>query len=115
MKVLNFVLSFVPLIMSVAAESQHVNFLMGSDIELKCSSSFTPSWNKINLSSGDFHVVGLNGKRHPNWKDTRYSFFAQNSNHFLRIANLKLSDAGKFLCGSDSPMTFFVTVLRYES
>ena len=98
----------------VASEEKHVNFLLGSDIELKCTSSFTPSWNKIDVANGGFHIIGLNGERHPNWKDSRYSFSAENSNHFLRISNLRLNDAGKFLCGSDSPITLIVTVLRYD-
>ena len=107
-----FFFTFLTVFLLTSSEETHVNFLLNSDVRLKCSSSFAPSWNKIDVANGGFHVIGLNGKRHPNWKDPRYSFFSRESDHFLEISDLRLSDAGKFLCGSDSPVTFVVTVLR---
>ena len=99
---------------SIVATSEVTNliFLLGSDVELACSSSFPPPWNKFGPSVGDFHIIGAGGKRHPNWNEPRYSFLADDSVYFLRISDVGLSDAGRFVCGSDSPKTFVVTVMR---
>ena len=102
----------LPHLLLVSATNSHLTSLIGSDIVLKCKSSFKPPWNKFGPSNGDFHIVGLNGERHPNWKETRYSFFNENTDHFLRITGVHLADAGRFVCGSDSPVSFIVTVIR---
>ena len=102
----------LPLLSLGFAEVSKLTPLIGSDIVLKCKSSFTPSWNKIGPSNGDFHIIGLNGKRHPNWKERRYSFFNEDSDHFLKITDVQLIDAGRFVCGSDSPKSFIVTIMR---
>ena len=94
-----------------ASEERYFNFLLGSDVELKCTSSFIPSWNKFGPAMGEFHIIGLNGRRHPNWKESRYSFSDQGEEYSLRIADVRLSDAGKFVCGSEKPVTFVVTVV----
>ena len=99
-------------VMSSASEVVHKNFLLGSEGQLICPSSFSPPWTKTGVTPNDYHIIGLNGNRHPNWKETRYSFFAEDQNYFLKISNVQLSDAGKFVCGSDSPITFMVTVMR---
>ena len=87
-------------------------FLMGSEGRLFCSSSFAPPWTKAGATDRDYNIIGINGKRHPNWKETRYEFSFEDGNYLLRISDVQLKDAGKFVCGSDSPVTFIVTVLR---
>ena len=66
----------------------------------------------IGASDGAMHMIAISGKKHPNWKDARYAFGSEDSNHFLRISDVHLNDAGKFFCGSDSPTTFIVSLLR---
>ena len=87
--------------------------LLGTEVELSCPSSYPPAWNKVGPSVGDFHIIGANGKRHPNWNEPRYSFTNQASTYFLRISDVHLKDAGRFVCGSDDPKTFVITVMGY--
>ena len=98
--------------LTVASDELHWTSLLGSDVEFSCSSSYPPFWNKFGSAVGDFHIVGANGKRHPNWNEPRYFFVTTKSEYFLRISDLQLADAGKFICGSDSPKSFVLTVLR---
>ena len=91
-----------------------VNFL-GKNVEFSCSSSFAPFWTKIGSSSGDLLIIGANGKRHPNWNEPRYSFSNQGDSYSLLISDLRLTDAGKFVCGSDSPQNYVLSVMRYEN
>ena len=98
--------------LSLTADVLNLNFLLGSDVELSCSSSFPPPWNKVGPSVGDFHIIGAGGKRHPNFNEPRYSFVNQDSKYSLQISDVRLSDAGRFVCGSDAPKTFIVTVMR---
>ena len=113
MSLLAFVLTFTLSISACfATEEVHLTSILGSNMELSCSSSFPPAWNKIGPNMGDFHVIGANGKRYPNWNDQRYSFHAKKSEYFLQISDVELKDAGKFVCGSDSPKNFILAVLR---
>ena len=93
--------------------------IVGSALELSCPSSYPPPWTKTAASGGEMAIIGVNGQRHANWKDPRYEFAAEDSrdsedlrNFVLRISEIRSSDAGRFVCGSDSPSTFIVTVLR---
>ena len=103
---------FLQLFLTVFASERHLLFILGSEAKLECSSSFAPPWTKAGVSPGDFHIIGFNGKRHPNWKEERYSFTSEGAKFVLTISDFQLKDAGKFVCGSDSPVTFLVTALR---
>ena len=97
---------------TVSAEVSHLNFLLGSDGYLNCTSSFTPAWSKTGSAFGDYNIISVNGKRHPNWDEPRYSFSTNGNVFSLHISDLRLTDAGKFVCASDAPKTFLVTILR---
>ena len=93
--------------------------IVGSGLELSSPSSYPPPWTKTAAFGGEMAIIGVNGQRHANWKDPRYEFAAEDSrdsedsrNFVLRISETRSSDAGRFVCGSDSPSTFIVTVLR---
>ena len=117
---------------SVAVGGSDFAVLLGSEVEMRCSSSFPPPWNKFGPAAGDFRIIGAGGKRHPNWRENRYAFSAaeaeaeigggraeaerdekaEKTNFLLRISDVRLSDAGRFVCGSDSPETFVLSVVR---
>ena len=99
---------------SSSAPESHKNFLIGSTGELRCSSSFPPPWSKIGSSAGDYRIIGLNGKKHPNWQEPRFEFFSQanNNNFVIRISDVQLTDAGKYICEGDSSTAYLVSVMR---
>ena len=92
------------------AEETHVNFLIGSTETIVCSSSYPPPWTKS--SNGKMQIIGVNGEKHLGFKETRYDFSSEGENYFIRISDVRLSDAGEFTCGSDSPTAFVVSVIR---
>ena len=104
-----FMLSFCTLI---SAKETHVNFLVGSEGELRCTSSFAPPWSKSGSKSGDYRIIGLNGKKHPNWDEPRFQFSKDVNEYVIRITDIHLNDAGKYICEGDSSTAYLVTVIR---
>ena len=93
-----------------AAEEVHVNFIVGEIGRLTCRSSYPPPWTKS--SQGDMKIIGVNGKKYSNWDEPRFAFSSEDRNYSIRISQVRLVDAGKYACGSDTPVTFILTVLR---
>ena len=96
---------------SMFASEVFVNFLTGSNKVIKCNSSYAPPWSKTG-SEGEYQIIGVGGKKHPQLKEARFTFTNEGNVYSLRISDVRLSDAGKFVCGSDNPNTYVVTVLR---
>ena len=97
---------------SCASKEHHLNFLLGATETIHCQSSYPPPWTKIGSNIGDVKIIGVNGEKHAGWTEPRYSFFKNESSYSIQISDVRLSDAGKFICGSDKAVTFLVTVLR---
>ena len=107
-----------------AAEELHVNFIVGETGRLTCQSSYPPPWTK--LADGKAQIIGVNGLKHASWNQPRYSFAVdevddnfgdddvdnKKKSYSIRISDVRLSDAGEFICGSDEPITVVVSVLR---
>ena len=97
---------------SLTSDEVHLNFMLGSEGVLSCSSSFAPPWSKTSSADGKYNIIGVNGKRHPNWNEPRHLFTVKDDAYSLKINDFHLSDAGIYVCASDSPKTFLVSVLR---
>ena len=110
---LTFLLLSLLITFSFASEI-FVNFLTGSNQLLNCESTYAPPWSKIG-ANGEYKIIGVNGKSHPNLNEPRFSFTNEANSYFLRISDVRLFDSGKFVCGSDNPITYVITVMRYGS
>ena len=95
-----------------SAKETHKNLLVGSEGELRCSSSFAPPWTKMGRKSGDYRIIGLNGQKHPNWDEPRFQFFKDANEYMIKITDIRLNDAGKYICEGDSSTAYLVTVIR---
>lgn len=88
--------------------------LVGSSLEISCSSSFvSPTWSWVGTKLNQPKTLAFGGtKPHPNLKDPRFSFTQSDSNYFLKITNVKVSDAGTYNCQGDSYHQTTLNVLR---
>ena len=93
-----------------AAKEVHVNFLLGSKATLVCHSSYPPPWTK--MSDGQMTIIGVNGEKHANWDEPRFHFAKNGSVYSVIISGAELKDAGTYACGSNSPVSFIVSVIR---
>ena len=105
-------LIFVASLTLVASEEVHLIFILGTTQTISCQSSYPPPWTKIGRSTGDVTIIGVNGEKHAGWTDPRYTFVKSENVYSIQITDVRLKDAGKFICGSDKAVTFLVTVLR---
>ena len=70
--------------------------LLGSDVELRCSSSFSPVWFWSDGKRGGMKTLSRDGKNpHPNLDDDRFQFEAGKDVFWLKIKSVRNSDAGK--------------------
>ena len=111
------VLGFIGVILlllprSRASSEIHLNLILGSSQIISCKSSYPPPWTKISPSKEDVKIIGVNGEKHSGWTEPRYTFSKNGSHYLIQISEVRLSDAGKLICGSDESITFVITVLR---
>ena len=95
---------------STRGEETHSIFLLGATEAISCKSSYPPPWTK--LFNGKVAIIGVNGKKHSSFNEPRYFFSSEGSFFSVTISDVRLSDAGNFICGSDTPLTVVVTVIR---
>ena len=96
----------------VSATETQLCLSVGSTIVLDCVSSFAPPWSKIGPKIGDYRTIGVNGKRHPKWKEPRFVFNNEKSVYKITINELSLSDAGTYVCEGDSSTSYVLSVIR---
>ena len=96
----------------VSATEVHRIFILGTTQTISCQSSYPPPWTKIGRTHGDVTIIGVNGEKHAGWNNPRYSFTQNASTYSITISDVRLSDAGKFICGSDKAIAYIVTILR---
>ena len=87
--------------------------IAGTSVKFHCNSSFPPPWAKIGPKLGDYTPLAMVGKRHPNFKDNRFTFSDTNTRYTLKIDNVKPVDAGNFRCDGDQPISYNLGVVRY--
>ena len=87
-----------------------MNFLVGSIGELRCSSSFPPPWSKSGIAGG-YRIIGLNGKKHPNFNEPRFVFYKDANEYVIKISDIRLVDAGRFVCEGDTSTSYLVTII----
>ena len=104
---------FAYLLLPASADGTPIVLLTGLTGELRCTSSFAPPWSKSGTQAGDYRIIGLNGKKHPNWNEPRFEFLEDANEYFIKITDVRLKDAGKYICEGDSSTAYLVTVLRY--
>ena len=88
--------------------------LLGSDVELRCSSSFSPVWFWSDGKRGGIKTLSRDGKNpHPNLDDDRFQFEAGKDVFWLKIKSVRNSDAGKYVCDGNPMKEFLLGVVRY--
>ena len=103
---------FILTLSLVSSQDSSFNvFLVGSSGELRCSSSFPPPWSKSGAKSGDYRIIGVNGKKHPKWDEPRFEFSKDENDYVIKISDVQLKDAGKYVCEGDSSNSYLVAVV----
>ena len=103
-------LFFISIFSVIFGKEIHLNFILGSTEKLSCHSSYPPPWTKS--ANGDMSIIGVNGGKHSNWNEPRHKFLNNGSYYSIQISDVHLNDAGKYTCGSDTAISFIITVLR---
>ena len=96
----------------VATDVDQITILSGSSLQLSCGSSFAPAWAKVNQSPLEYKTLFNNGRKNPNFKDTRFSFYNKESVYHLKISPVIASDAGNYVCDGDNSKSFLLNVIR---
>ena len=86
--------------------------ITGSDVMFACNSSFPPAWSKFNPNIGEYKILAMSGKKHPNFKDDRIKFSSIQSLHQLKIKSVKVSDVGNYVCDGEKTTSFSLNVMR---
>ena len=87
--------------------------LEDSFVQIKCVSSFSPPWSWFGPKEGQHKTLAISGtKPHPKLNEPRYSFEKSGNDFVIKIQNVKLTDAGKFVCDGDDYQTTLLNVIR---
>ena len=87
--------------------------LLDSTIQFSCVSSFPPSWMWFASKHQRPKTLTQTGtKPHPNLKDPRFTFTKRENEYFLRLSNIKSTDAGKYVCDGEEYQQFELNVVR---
>ena len=109
-----FAVGLVLLTLLVSFNVAMVNQLavVGTEVDFQCNSSFPPPWAKIGPKLGDYKSLAFVGKKHPNFKDSRFSFTNQGSLYKMKIQEISIADSGNFRCDGDQPTSYLLSVVR---
>ena len=104
----------VALLSSPFVSSKEISLCLssGSSVELECISSFPPPWSKIGPRIGDYKTIGVSGKKHPKWEEPRFFFSNDETVYKIKITDVKLVDAGTYVCEGDTATSYVVSVIR---
>ena len=110
-RVLKYLAMLLPLCRLCHGEA--TSALEGASLEILCKSSFSPVWSWFGPKDGQHRTLSSAGiKPHPKLNEPRYSFRKDGNKYIVQITNVKLGDAGKFVCDGNSYETTFLSVLR---
>ena len=110
---LNLIISLSSSSLFVSSTEVSLCLSVGSSAQLECVSSFAPPWSKIGPRVGDYKIIGVNGKKHPKWDEPRFSFTNEDSVYKIQIEDVRLKDAGKYVCEGDTATSYVLSVIRY--
>ena len=94
---------------SDASDVTHYTILLDFAVRFPCHSTFPPVWAKVNPT---YKTIALNGKKHPNFRDDRFSFSNDESIYELRINRVKAADVGTYVCDGSKSVSFSLNVVR---
>ena len=113
LQVRHFSLLYVILLWRGCLGESALSALEGSSVQIRCTSSFPPVWTWFGPKDGQHKTLSASGtKPHPKLNDPRYSFIKTEDEYVIAIADLKLADAGKFVCDGDAYQTTLLSVVR---
>ena len=102
----------ITLYASAASETASITVLSGSTAQFDCNTSFAPVWAKINTKQGKYKTIAINGKKHPNFRDARFTFTNKETIFKMEISRVSSADAGTYVCDGEKSHSFLLNVVR---
>ena len=104
---------FATLVFGCFCRETTISTLEGSNVDITCSSSFPPPWTWFGPKDGQHRSLAPSGTRpHPKLNEPRYTFSKNGNNYHVQIINVKVQDAGKFVCDGDTSQMTLLNVMR---
>lgn len=86
--------------------------VVGTSVSFFCNSSFPMPWSKIGPKHGDFVSLAYGENKHPNFKDSRFTFSKNGILYKISIENLVVGDSGNYRCDGDKQTSYLLSVVR---
>ena len=108
-----FFACFLSCLSSLTNGETILSALEGTDVEIRCFSSFPPPWSWFGPKDGQHKTLAISGaKSHPKLHEPRYHFLRLGNEYVIKIINSKTADAGKFVCDGDTYQVTLLNVMR---